>query len=297
MIVLLLAACTRGFVLDDRELACAEDPYEWGGGLTTHLLNGKKSGAFDYDPADPEVEQIDGSYDLETGEFSWTATYVPDSWRATDEVEGHGTVWVDGDLDTASTLVSKTESSVATYELRDVRLGCDVTRVIEDGNGDIRVYEGTFDGDGLDYVHTYAEGAFVLEASGRWDDDGGFSEEVDLTDGAVTWTSTEAGGSEGAVTREFARSFPELEIGGAWTRDPDGAVEVDIVFDRAGDPRETWAYAVDAAENGEGTLTVGPDGGCDLVFEGGACTQVDCVELTDGPCDPPIHIPDWRVRL
>jgi len=298
MIALLLAGCVPGFKLDEKELTCAEDPYAWGGGLTTHLVNGKKKGTFDYDPADPEIERIDGGYDLETGEFSWTATYVADSWRTTDEIAGHGTAWVDGDLDTLSTFISKTESSVLTYDLRDVRLGCDLSRTIEDGNGDVRVYEGTFDGGGLDYVHTYADGAFVLEAIGRWDEDGSFSESVDYAEPDVTWTSTETRATSGVVTREYARTFPNVTLSGSWTREPDGTLEVETVREPADDPTETWTYTLDAAEDGEGTLKVGPGAKrCDLVFEDGACTQESCVELTDGSCDPPVRIPDWRVRL
>ncbi len=298
MIALLLAACVRGFDLDNRDLTCAEEPYEWGGGLTTHLLNGKKKGTFDYDPPDPEIERIDGTFDLATGEFSWTATYVADSWRTTDEVAGNGTVWIDGDLDTQSTLISKTDGSIANYDLRDVRLGCEVTRIIEDADGGVRVYEGEFASGGLDYVHTYAEGAFVLEANGRWDADGSFSETVDFAEGDVVWTSTETGATSGVVSREYARSFPNLEIEGTWTRAPDGTLEVETVLDRADDPPETWTYTLDASETGEGTLKVGPNAKrCDLVFEDGACTKHNCVELTDGPCDPPVRIPDWRVRL
>jgi len=298
MIALLLAGCVRGFDLDDRDLTCSEDPYEWGGGLTTYLLNGKKKGTFDYDPADPEVARVEGAYDLETGEFSWTSTYVADSWRTADEITGSGTVWVDGDLDTESTLISKTPSSVVAYDLRDVRLGCEQTRIIEDGDGDIRVYEGTFDGGGLDYVHTYAEGALVLEAIGRWDANGSFTESVEYAEGDVVWTSTETGTTTGIVSREYAHSFTNLEIGGSWTREPDGTLDVDTVLDRADDPAETWTYTLDAFEDGEGTLKVGPNAKrCDLVFEDGACTQENCVELTDGPCDPPVRIPDWRVRL
>lgn len=294
-----LAGCVPGFELDESSLTCADDPYAWGGGLTTHLVNGKKKGMFDYDPEDPQIERVEGSYDLTSGDFAWTATFVSDSWRTTDEVVGFGTVWVDGDLDTESTWISETgDGPVVSYDLRDVRLGCDVNRTIDGGAGGIRVYEGVFGGGALDYVHTYGESGFVLEADGRWDADGSFFESVDHAEDGIVWTSTETGSTSGVVSREYTRSFPDLEISGSWTRDTDGTLEVETIYDPADDPSETWTYTLDASGNGDGKLKIGPAAKrCDLVFADGACTQESCVELTDGPCEPPVHIPDWRVRL
>src|SRR5689334_12348763 len=99
MIALLWSGCTVGFALDE-DPTCAEDPYDWGGWLTTHLVHGKKDGTFDYDPAGPLLDRVEGSYDLETGDFSWVASYPTGSRRTSDDVEGFGTAWTDGDLDT-----------------------------------------------------------------------------------------------------------------------------------------------------------------------------------------------------
>src|SRR5688572_16944457 len=267
MIALLLAGCILGFQLDDEALTCADDPYDWGAGLTTHLVNGEKDGTFDYDPDDPQVERVDGSYDLVSGDFAWTATFVSDSWRTTDEVDGFGAAFVNGDLDVAFTLVSETgDGPAASYEVRDVHLGCALSRTIEDGAGAFRVYDGVFTGGGLDYVHTYVESDGLLEAVGRWESDGSFVETVDLAEGGIVWTSTETGDTDGVVSREYDRTFPELEVHGSWTRETDGTLDVETVYNPADTPVETWTYTVDAHGDGDGKLKVAPDATrCDLV--------------------------------
>lgn len=300
MIAVLLAGCVLGFELDDKALTCAADPYDWGAGLTTHLVNGEKDGTFDYDPDDGQVARVDGSYDLASGDFAWTATFVADSWRTTDEVDGFGSASVNGDLDVAFTLVSETgEGPAQSYDVRDVHLGCDLSRTIEDAAGGVRVYDGVFTGGGLDYVHTYVESDVLLEAVGRSESDGSFVETVDLAEEGIEWTSTETGDTDGVVIREYDRTFPELEVHGSWTRHPDGTLEVESVYNPADTPVETWTYTVDAAGDGDGKLKVAPDATrCDLVFVAWDCTQQGCDEgLVDGPCHPPIAIPDWRVRL
>jgi hypothetical protein len=298
LLALLSGGCSPGFRLD-ADPTCAEDPYPWGAGLTTHLVNGKRDGSFDYDPDGPMYDGVEGAYDLQTGDFTWTASYTGGGRRTVDEIDGFGTAWTDGDLDTSMDVVSSGEGiDDLTSEVRDVRLGCDLDRTVVDPDGAVRVYEGVFEDGGLTYSHTYAERGVVVTAEGELDDDGGWEEEVDHEEPEVTWTSTETGEPDGTVSRTFSRSFTSELIEGTWERDPDGTLDVETTRDPAEGQKETWAYTLDALGNGEGSLDVGPqDKHCDLAFVEGSCTQVACVELVDGPCDVPAPPPDWLVRL
>jgi hypothetical protein len=140
----------------------------------------------------------------------------------------------------------------------------------------------------------------VLTADGVLDPDGSWEEVVAYDDGAgTTWDSTESGTTSGDVTRTYTHATPAEVVDGSWTRDAAGTLDVETVVDpvEAG-LKETWTYTIDAHGVGSGELQVGPqDKHCSLVFAGAICSQVDCVELTDGPCDVPDPAPDWLVRL
>jgi hypothetical protein len=294
----LMGGCSTVFRLDD-DPTCADDPYDWGAGLTTHLVHGKHDGTFDYDPDGPSYTLVEGFYELETGDFRWVAAYDSGSRRTSDEVIGFGTAWTDGDLDTSMEVTSFGEGlDEVTTEVRDVRLGCDMDRTVTDPDGGVRVYEGVFEDGGLTYSHTYAEQGVVVTAEGELDSDGGWEETVDHDEGGVVWTSTETGDPDGTVARTFSRSFPGELVEGSWERDADGTLDVETVADPVEGQKETWAYTLDAHGTGSGSLDVGPaDKHCDLEFDEGGCTQVACVELTDGPCHVPAPPPDWLVRL
>src|SRR5688572_28939082 len=219
---LLSAGCSRGFTLDG-DPTCADDPYDWGAGLTTHLVHGHRDGTFDYDPDGPLLEGVEGEYDLDSGDFTWTASFDGGGRRTVDEIDGYGTAWTDGDLDTVMDVVSSGEGiDEVTTEVRDVRLGCDLDRTVTDPDGGVRVYEGVFEDGGLTYSHTYAEQGIVVTAEGELDADGRWEESVDHDEAGVVWTSTETGDPDGTVSRTFSRSFPAALVEGTWEREVDG---------------------------------------------------------------------------
>lgn len=144
--LLVLVGCSSWI---DQPPACELDVYEWSDDLLAHILQGKGGGGFAYDPVDVPRQNIGGSYDVETGDFSWSVDYVNDYWLVGTAVEGYGTAYHDGDLDI---LFTETHEDVLddswTTTWRVKREGCNMTMEgIAEGASSGLVREGRYQDD------------------------------------------------------------------------------------------------------------------------------------------------------
>ena len=94
-----------------------------------------------------------GRYDLGTGDFSWGVEYAPEHWRTTSTVTGYGYAKTNGDLDVDYD-ISTTDvlGNVGTAEIREERVGCDVTRRTNFGVGEVEWHYGNYSGGAYHYT-------------------------------------------------------------------------------------------------------------------------------------------------
>lgn len=112
----------------DQEPSCGLDVYEWSDDLLGYILAGPGDGTFDLDPVDTPRLAISGSYDYESGDFSWVTGYESGYWLRSSRTEGFGTAFHNGDLDI---YLTETATDVLDAELvsatRVTRTGCSMT--------------------------------------------------------------------------------------------------------------------------------------------------------------------------
>jgi hypothetical protein len=301
--VALLQGCYVGpvFKLKPRELTCAEPFHPWGGGLVTHVAQGRGDGRFDYDPPGGVLDRISGEMNLRTGEFFWVEDYADDSYRADNTVEGYGTIWRDGDLDVRYDMLATTdEGDEFDYTVREQRLGCDMERWIEENIDDVpdptEVWDGTFTDDGFEYEHRFGRYGEVMVAEGRTESDGSYEESLRFEEGGDLIHWDEEGDGEGVVRREFDERL-DFQLTGSWERQKNGDLEVAFEFKAQSGPLQTWSYDVSERGNGTGRLQIGGSE-CDLSFDEWSCRLEDCnvASLEGEPCDAPMEPPRLDIR-
>lgn len=263
LLCLFLAGCPlippgQHFMLS--EPSCDEDFLDWHGGLTRHLLQGAGTGRFDYDPAGALVTQVQGEYDLETGDFTWEEAFHSDHWRESRQAEGYGYAQTNGDLDIAYTLTTTdiNEDRFA-VDVRDVREGCDVTRRLS--TSEVEVWHfGTYDGGVYEYRdEETVQGApwvveGVLEPSGDW------VESLDFSTTGLSYVYEEEGDDAGYSIRDWVQTQEGTAFEGYTERFVDGTEHTSYEYMVDGE-RITWEYTVDYDGNGEGSVA-----GCDLDY-------------------------------
>ncbi|MEN0061834.1 MAG: hypothetical protein AAGA48_06755 [Myxococcota bacterium] len=292
----LLASCTSRFVFDDP--TCDADFVDWAGGLTNDVLQGSGDGAFDYIPRDSDiVVQMAGEYDLRTGDLEWERTYVEGAFRRSESAEGQGTLWPDGDLDLEYDLEVTLPLIRRSIEVRDLRLGCDVNRRVEDEQGRVEIYRGELTDDGLLYTHEFVDGARTFVADGERLPDGSWTESLNFQGANLTYMLDESGNARDVSwRRDLVYETADTLLNGFYRRRANGRMNVEyraIIND--GVP-EFWNYGFDSEGNGTGTLTF-EDGtpACTLTFQRGACTVTDCD--AEGTCVPPLVLDEVLLRL
>ncbi len=287
--------CGPRFTLD--EPTCDVDYLEWAGGLTHDVLQGNGRGTFDYRPTDSDiVVQLQGSYDLSTGALEWTRTFADGYYRQVERAEGTGTLWPDGDLDLGYAWSVSLADGVHTLDVRDVRIGCEVGRRVEDADGRVEVYEGTLANGGLTYTREFVEGSKVLQATGQRRPDGTWTESLDFQDADLTYTIEESGNlRDWTWSRSLRYVTTDVDIDGSYQRRPNGrlAVSYEAVIDGA--LPETWDYRIDPDGGGRGTLTFGASEPCTVTFDDGECELSECG--VTGPCVPPLRTEEVLLRL
>ncbi|MEO0604162.1 MAG: hypothetical protein AAF211_22185 [Myxococcota bacterium] len=277
---------------------CDVDFLDWAGGLTFDVLQGNGRGSFDYRPTTSDiVESRSGSYDLSSGEFAWTVSYGTGAFRVAERADGIGTLWPDGDLDLGYTLQVELLDRSETVEVRDLRLGCEVARRVEDGEGRVDVYEGEIQPTLIDYTHQFTDGDRLFEATGQRTDDGTWTERLDFEDETLAYAFTETGNlRDWSWEREISYVTPGIEIEGSYRRRVNGRLNVTYQATIDGSVPETWDYRLDGEGSGNGTLQLGNDAvPCTLTFTDGSCVVSDCV--ASGPCVPPLATDEVLLRL
>ena len=175
-IVTLLVGCSSWI---DQAPACQKDVYEWSDDLLAHILTGPGDGTFDYDPEDVPRQSIKGSYDLETGDFSWDVAYADSYWLSATKVEGYGTVYHDGDLDLLYTAADTDVLAVTSRtNYRVTRSQCEMT---------VSSWTAADESDRVDHKGSYVDddGYSWAGSDGTYDYQGGMRRNLSHTFGAT----------------------------------------------------------------------------------------------------------------
>ncbi len=279
------AACGARYDLVDP--LCDPAAYRLDGGLVAHLAEGPGDGTFDYAPND-RVARVEGAYDLSTGEFSWVETRAAGERFSEVQVEGAGTAYPDGDLDVAYTWTGTFAGGrqTARYEVREVRLGCDVARTWSVDDALVAVEEGTLAADGYEWTleEAFGDAVAVTEgvqaANGSWD----ATQAVRKDDVEVIWE--EGGRANGEITRAYATLSEDGAIDGSVTWSGDNTREL-VFTETQAQLRFSWDLTVDLRGNGDGDLdlrTVDGDFSCDVTLD-----RYDCEASCSGQrigCEP-----------
>ncbi len=302
--LLLAQGCYVGkvFRVKPKKQTCSEPFLIWGGGLVAHVDAGKGNGEFSYAPADPLLEWVEGAYDLKTGDFSYVNDYVPDSYRAYDQVDGFGTIWRDGDLDLLYTVEAVTdEDDTFTYDVREQRLGCEMERWVfltdgideddEDAEVPTEVWVGEFTDGVYEYEHRFGLYGEVMVAEGVTEPDGTYEEIVRFDDGGAQIEWEEEGDGEGGIRREFYENVGSV-LEGYWERAKNGDLVVEYLYEPLASPSQAWDYTASERGNGSGTLEIGANK-CKIDLDEWECVLKGCTTdaLEGEPCSPPVTIP------
>lgn len=291
MLALLLIGCSSWV----EKSSCNLDVYGWSDDLLTHILNGDGSGAFDYDPADIPRQQIVGDYKPGSGNFSYEVEYAGEYWLQSEEVEGYGTVYHNGDLDLRYEVTYTDrldEEWTRSFDLE--REGCAVTLQSWEGERDLEenpdatifVRQGAYDEatafhwEAEDDNYDYAGGnrqnlssTVSIEAK-----DGSYSS---FSSTVPEGTSTETW--EGACYQDSGDYFCAGTTDTAFNGDVEQAYTVELDGDLYAEME--WTYFYEGGAEGEVVYYEGNDEiTCEYeIDEDDNCT-LSCDDGTDGAC-------------
>lgn len=296
-LAVLLPACYVGpmfKIVDEAKRTCDADFLDWGGGLTHHVLQGRGDGLFDYEPENPLIERIEGQYDLESGDFHWTATHAEGGFRLEEEAEGYGTLWRDGDLEVIYDLVVRYEDETErTWEVHTERYGCVETTRSESDRGRVEIVEATWGDDAVSWVRDWIWGPVAISGEGSRNKLGESSESGKVSrKGDLSYQYSQSTDVQGRTVHTFEGHDGVREVAGSWQIDRKGIFEADYTSRAERQDVQTWRYTVDGTGAGEGTWTWGEDR-CDLKFRKFHCERRNCNdEALEGRCQPPVDFPD-----
>lgn len=259
--------------------SCGEQVPELARSLTYHLVQTGDDGTFDYAPVGSVISNVAGSYDLLTGDFSWTETGTEHSWIEEVAVEGYGYAQRNGDLDLIGTR-STTDilDVVEEQQFRIERTGCFTNNRVRTGFSSIvreTVEAGVFSNTSYAYSRQTDIDGSIYYVDGELFLDRDFVEEIAFEQDEYSLVA-EVTGNRNLGTR--SRTYAEVYSDGS-TRDgveeraTDGSRTVDFTqVTNQGTTR--WEYEVDYAGNGAGIVS-GQGFTCDLTFRNGQCSY-DC---------------------
>lgn len=284
LFALTLLGCTAWI---DQEPACDQDVYWWSDDLLAHILMGDGSGEFDYDPIDDPRESLDGEYDTDDGDFSWTEKFDSDYYLRRNAVEGFGTVYHNGNLDllfteTVTDMLDETWGTV----FRVQRDECDMTIATWDAEADIDsalVMVGSYEDEAVwsweAEVEGYTYTGALRQSLQR-------TNQIEADDGSY-WAFTSAT-PDGETEQEWNGACGDgLNCEGTSTRHFDGTLEESYV---AYDGGELYAeiegeFAYD--QSGEQTIVYYLDGDtttCTYTYESAEDCSYECDDGSDGAC-------------
>lgn len=285
----LSAACeTRpAFEVDD-SLLCPEIDADTEGGLLQHLTRADALGAFFYDPPQPLVRNVDGAYDLTSGDLSWVSTYADGYYLTKQRVVGQGVAYTDGDLDLAYSVQEvREDGDLDTVSVREVRLGCDVERdVFNQADKLIRSERGTYRPKGYVYTTERIRRGVVVPIDGVRQPDGRWTEEEAYRVDDYEYVGTAEADGLGRIDTSFREVEGNELREGTIRRLPDGSERHRFTVTLFNATAE-WDYTLNFRGTGKGTAEVTPNGiepyTCEVSFKKGTCS-IDCPNYPEEPC-------------
>lgn len=297
LILLALGGCrsaddpATGADFFDGDWACEHQPWDWYADAVQALLEADDDGEFDYDPPDGLVTRRAGSYDYDSGDFSWSNEFDPDYYGVSGEVEGYGVVYGDGDVDLLyRSVFTDVLGEIAHARVRMERTGCtasfrswdidaddDIAQVpSEDPFGwdieiisDDRVDSHTeWEDGGDDWVADRVQTSDLVTVS-----------DYGTTDGSITINTT----SQGDGTSSSSQTLLSDDFHSYYQIDTAVDGSRDVVLEGYEQPSDTLyqecTYTIDYAGDGGGTCTFYTDQGdigCDLTFGSDGSCLLDC---------------------
>lgn len=264
-----LSGCTRWI---DQEPACRYDVYDWSSDLLSHIRAGDGLGAFDYDPEDVPRHILRGSYDAESGDYSWITGYAPSYFLVGTEVDGYGTAWHNGDLDIVQTERAtdvRGASRVQTDRVKRVGCGMVVESWSRDDKRDLFAQVGAYIDD-----TTFSWSADVpgYTWQGSWHANLSRTETIEADDGSYysSITTKPAGFAEGII----AWTESGYLYDGTIRRRFDGGEEMALVQSRGGQAIAAVTTDTDYDGSGTATYTYADGSLCELTMTvSGYCTD------------------------
>ncbi len=266
----------------DQEPGCEYNVYDWSDDLLAHIMSGDGSGEFDYDPADTPRNSLKGSYDVDSGDYSWSVDYASSYFLIDTQVEGYGTAYHNGDLDILQTITT-TDVLADQYVSveRTKREGCQVTTATasDESMSDAFVQVGTYTD----------ESTFEWEADvsgyswqGSWHANLSRTETVVADDGSYTSQITTK--PEGTADGDVAFTSSGYDYSGTYLRRFDGGVEETLTQSQGGETTANITTNYDY--DGSGTETYRyPDGSkCDVVVTADQACSYTCSDGSSGSC-------------
>ena len=285
-----IAGCgSDGFKI--RKASCDNKFFDWAPGLTHHILQGDGDGDFDYDPTGDALARVWGSYDLNTGDFSWEVATAQNHYLRSRVIEGYGYADMNGDLDIVGTTVT-TDVLDDSWEsqFRIQRNGCEMDERIRfesDGETYEQVETGTFGSEGYEYTQSTDYEDYIRTVTGELRPDLSYSETAEVSvSGYSRIAEIEGSHATGESREDFVTEDSQgdapYSLDGFIDRFIDGGRHVAYDVSSPGTDTGTWDYEIDYEGNGSGTYSE-PSFSCDLTFTNFECSY-DCGGSSTGNC-------------
>lgn len=123
----LLPACGFQYFEDPEDFSCKHSPWSWVDDPVANVLHAQEEdGTFKFNPKGDLVTSRQGTYDFETGDFSWADSYVDNYYIKESRTTGYGTIYANGDLDVLYKIVDVDYlDEQSAQQIRLEREGCE----------------------------------------------------------------------------------------------------------------------------------------------------------------------------
>ena len=276
----------------DRERACDHNPHDWWGSLTRYVDQGNGEGGFDLNPpAEQFISRIQGKYDLDSGDFSFSREYIEAHYYVQEIGTGYGIVDRNGDLDVIYKLEHRDDLGDSwTTEIHEVREGCrgTTTELFSDVEGDEAIEEYRFVADDQVNIHrvvSQGEGQEVTDGSDFADGTGERLRTYEGDDYEYEYdTQIRAAGGYSSewVYEDHSRDrvYRGDDVGRV-----DGSREQDYtLYDEDNESLATWHEERQYDGSGEATLTDASGVTCDYEYQDWYSCSCECSNGTSCNC-------------
>lgn len=285
-----LSACGSGEFLKDP--ACAAPVTLLSQDLTNHLVNGVDNGTFVYAPAGGLVTTVTGSYDAQSGDFSWTELGAADAWFERAEVSGYGYADRSGDLDiVGERIVTDIRQLELREQFRISRVGCAMEKRIREwtASGEREDVEtGIYLADSYRYEIERFGGSTERLIEGSRDTAGDYTETITEERSGYSLSGERTGNlGNGTWVLDSEESYltrqGQVERSSVRERFPDGSRQVRYDEAYRDGSVVTYDYEIDYYGNGEGTISSNGGLSCSMTFTAGQC-RYSCNSGQRGTC-------------